>query len=91
MSHYIYTKEGAANALGLSNINNLNYYIKKAQEAGAEPSKIMGGVEYFDVDILKKPPSDNYIKNFKQFIEKQIKKRKRGKHLQLRLFEDDMF
>ena len=91
MPHYIYTKRGATDALGLSNTNDLNYYIKKAKIAGVEPSKTIGGVEYFDVDILQNTPSNNYLKNIKQFVKKQIEKRKNEKHLQLQLFDDDIF
>jgi len=87
MPHYVYTKEGAVEALGLKDVKSLNYYIKKAKAAGINPSKITGGVEYFDVDILQNAPSDNYIKNIKQFVKKQMEKRKRGQHLQLRLFD----
>jgi len=91
MPHFVYTKEGAADVLGLGNVNSLLYYIKKAKAAGVEPSKTIGGIEYYDVDILLNTPSDNYLKNIKQFVKKQMEGRKRGKHLQLQLFDDDIF
>ena len=91
MSHFVYTKEGAANTLGLSSVNSLLYYIKKAKTVGIEPSRTIGGIEYFDVDILLNTPSDNYLKNIKQFVKKQMEGHKRGKHLQLQLFDDDIF
>jgi hypothetical protein len=88
MPHYIYTREGAADAMRLGSVNNLKYYIKKAKAAGCEPSKIIGGIEYFDMDLLLDPPaSDKYINNIKVFVKKQMEKRKKGAHLQLRLFE----
>jgi len=88
MSHFIYTREGAAQALGLRNVSGLSYYIKKAKAAGEEPSKIIGGVEYFDLDILENAPVDNYFNNIKMFIKKQMENRKNTKkHLQLKLFD----
>lgn len=89
--HYIYTKEGAVDALGLRDVKALRYYIKKAKAAGVEPSKRIGGVEYFDIDILLNTPSYNYLKNIKKLVKKQMEGRKRGKHLQLYLFDDDIF
>lgn len=84
MAHYIYTKEGAVKALGLNEVGKLNYYIKKAKKVGDEPSKIIGGIEYFDIDILKNP-TENKIK---LFVKKQIKNNaKKSKRLQLQLFE----
>ena len=50
--HYIFNREGAARALGLRNIKELNRYIKKAKNANVEPSKKLGNTEYFDVDLL---------------------------------------
>ena len=88
MAHYIYTKGGAAEAIGLRNAKALNNRIKRAKAAGCEPSKIIGGIEYFDMDLLLNPPTnDKYINNIKAFVEKQMRKRKKGAHLQLRLFE----
>ena len=93
MPHYIYTKDAAIEALGLRKKSTINRYIKRAKKNGAEPSKILGGIEYFDLDLLLNPPknkeNDSSIKmNLEKFIEKQIKERKRKKPLQLRLFFD---
>ena len=43
--HYVYSKQGAANALGLSSINQVNRYKKNAIQAGKIPCKIIGGIE----------------------------------------------
>jgi len=89
MAHYIYTKGGAAEAIGLRNAKALNNRIKRAKAAGCEPSKIIGGIEYFDMDLLLNPPTnDKYINNIKAFIEKQMKNRKGKKPLQLKLFDN---
>ncbi|MFA6195271.1 MAG: hypothetical protein WC656_01350 [Sulfurimonas sp.] len=50
--HYIYNKDGAALALGLSDSCQLKRYKDKAIKAGAMPCKIIGGVELYDIDIL---------------------------------------
>ena len=52
MSHYVFTKEGAAQILGLKNIKQIERYRKKAIENGLIPSKTIGGLEMFDIDIL---------------------------------------
>ena len=51
-SHYIYNREGAAAAMGLSNANQLKRYKDNALEAGLQPSKIIGGIEMFDISVL---------------------------------------
>jgi len=52
MSHYIYTKEGVQFAMGLNHITEVNYYLKKAEKLGLKPSKVIGGVELYDIDIV---------------------------------------
>lgn len=90
MPHFIYTREGVAEALGLKKMSSINRYIKKAKKLGVKPSKNIGGIEYFDIDLLKNPPKQKNKKNLnlEKFIEKQIKERKRKKPLQLRFFFD---
>jgi hypothetical protein len=64
--HYVYSKQGAANALGLSSINQVDRYKKNAIQAGKIPCKIIGGIEMYDIDILryksktKRITSNNY-------------------------------
>ena len=54
--HYVYSKEGASLAMGLTEKSDINYYIKKAKKLGIENmSKIIGGIEYFDIDMLENP------------------------------------
>jgi hypothetical protein len=54
--HYIHTREGVAEALRLKSNRQLPRYIKKAKELGLENiSKILGGIEYFDPNMLKNP------------------------------------
>jgi len=52
MSHFIFTKEGVQDALGLSSLTAVDYYIKKAKKKGFKPSRIIGGSELFDIDML---------------------------------------
>jgi hypothetical protein len=55
MSHFIHTKEGAAIALGLRSVAEVNYYVKQAIKAGITScSKVICGTEYFDVELLLK-------------------------------------
>ncbi len=64
--HYVYSKQGAANALGLSSINQVDRYKKNAIQAGKIPCTIIGGIEMYDIDILryksktKRITSNNY-------------------------------
>jgi hypothetical protein len=51
--HYIYYRDGAALALDLS-LDAFNKRVKKAIQLGYEPSKNIGGVEMFDIDVLMK-------------------------------------
>ena len=51
MPHYIYTKEGVAGAKGID-IARVEKYKKRALSNGFQPSKIIGGIEYFDFDEL---------------------------------------
>ena len=90
MPHFVYTKEGAAEALGLKKMSSISRYIKKATTLGVKPSKNIGGSEYFDIDLLKNPPKQQNKENLnlEKFVEKQIKERKRNKTLQLRFFFD---
>ncbi len=51
-NHYVYNREGASLALGLSSVNQVKRYIDNALKAGLQPSKIIGGIEMFDISIL---------------------------------------
>jgi len=53
MSHYVHSKEGAQMALELTTLKEVDYYIRKAKKANKIPSKIIGGTEYFDIEVLK--------------------------------------
>ena len=54
--HYVFSKEGASAAMGLTEKSDINYYIKKAKKLGIKDmSKVIGGIEYFDIDMLENP------------------------------------
>lgn len=54
--HYTFTKEGAAVALELNSTKQILYHIKKAKKLGLENiSKYIGGIEYFDANMLENP------------------------------------
>jgi len=55
MKHFIFNRDGVIEALGLNSLDSFNYYIKKAEKQNAEVSKIIGGVELFDIDTLEHP------------------------------------
>jgi len=78
MRHYIFTKEGVMQELGLKNISEVARYIKSAKAKGLVPSKIVGGVEMFDIDILqnKIPELTHYEMGY---TESQIKTFQDGK------------
>jgi hypothetical protein len=50
--HYIHDRYGVAIALGLSNVSQVKRYKNNALKAGLQPSKVIGGVELFDISIL---------------------------------------
>jgi len=52
MSHYMFTREGATQMLGLKNPKQIERYRKNAIDKGLVPSKLVGGIELFDIDIL---------------------------------------
>lgn len=52
MAHFVYTKEAAADSMGLTSTKQISYYINQCLNKGIDPSKRIGGVEYFDVDML---------------------------------------
>ena len=68
--HYVYTKEGITDAIGLKSVSQINKYKRDAIKAGYIPSKTMGGTEYFDFDqITQFGHAENFLSNE---IEKQI-------------------
>ena len=86
--HFVYTREGVARAMGLRSVNGLGYHIKKAKQLGVNPSKIIGGVEYFDIDIVEDPESfatEEKLREVREFVEKQIREHP-NQRLQLSLF-----
>lgn len=82
MQHYIYNIEGVAAALGLAKPYQVKRYKDNAIKTGVQPSKIIGGVELFDIDMLMNP--QKYIQ---PEIEKQpiLREQKRAR-IQLLLF-----
>ena len=70
MSHYIYTKEGVQDFLGLKNTKEVRRYKQNAIKAGYKPSKIIGGVEMFDIDILLQ--KDKVVNNY-NYSKEQLK------------------
>jgi len=87
--HYIYTKEGAAEAMGLRKSMELNYYIKKAKRVGLEPSKMLGGIEYFDLEMLVNPlryAAQKQKREIEQNISKQLLEHQGESRIQLSLF-----
>ncbi len=52
MAHFVYTKEAAADSMGLTSVDQIRYYINRCLNQGIKPSRKIGGVEYFDVDML---------------------------------------
>lgn len=54
-THYIFSKEGAMETLGLNSLSSLDYHIGKAKKLGVIVSKLIGGVELFNVDCLEYP------------------------------------
>ncbi|WP_152184445.1 hypothetical protein [Sulfurimonas indica] len=84
--HFLYTREGAEEALG---INDLSYRVNKALKAGIKPSRTIGGIEYFDLDALIDPyalSQREYKKEMDYFVEKQIKQNGDVYHFQPSLF-----
>jgi len=80
MRHYIFTKEGVMEELGLKNIREVTRYSKNARAKGLVPSKIVGGVEMYDIDILqnKMPELTHYEMGY---TESQIETFQNGKLL----------
>lgn len=62
-AHYIHTIDGVMTALGKKKAGDLNYYFKNAREKGIQISKIQGGIEYFDLDLLRTAGSRSKAKN----------------------------
>lgn len=78
--HYIYTIEGIKNALELKTNEQVKRRKKTAIKEGFVPSKIIGGVEYFDyaqLEMMGEPL--NKKEEFKTMINK-------NSHVQLLLF-----
>jgi len=69
--HYVHTKDGACQAIGLNTNSELARYKRNAIQEGYEPSKVIGGTEYFDIEqLLQNGDAEHFLE--KQ-IEKQIK------------------
>jgi len=79
---YVYTKEGIANVKNIR-IGRISKYEKEALKKGYKPSKVIGGIKYFDFDELfmltKKPKK---ITN---------KKSQKAKRIQLSFYDIDDF
>lgn len=71
-AHYIYTKYGAFLAMGLRDESRLDYHIKKVKKMGLKVSKIIHGIEYFDIDILTNPKNYIFKKDKTKVIKKQL-------------------
>ncbi len=86
MQHFLYTRAGAEIAL---NTKSLNYRIKAAKKLGLTVSKTIGGIEYFDLDVLENPQTileAKEISTLETSIKKQIQSRKSSSRLQLVMF-----
>jgi len=70
MSHYIYSKEGVQEFLGLKTLKEVNRYKRNAIEAGKVPCKILGGIEMFDIDILLQ---NNKVVKYTNYSKKQLR------------------
>lgn len=53
MLHYIYNAAGVMRLLGLKKTNQVAQYKKRAAKKNVKVSVIKGGVEYFDIDLLR--------------------------------------
>ena len=65
MYHYLYTRDGIADIKGID-ASRVTKYEKKAIEKGYKPSRVIGGVRYFDYNelfMLNDPPIVKAIKN----------------------------
>lgn len=49
---YLFTKEGAQDALGLGEINEVTKKANEAIKFGFVPFVMKGGVEYYDLNVL---------------------------------------
>jgi hypothetical protein len=76
MYHYLYTKEGIADIKGID-ASRVAKYEKKAIEKGYKPSRVIGGIRYFDYDelfMLNDPPIIEAIKAKREKRKKVVKK-----------------
>lgn len=90
--HYLYTKEGVAEVLGLKDIRKVNRLVEKVKNLGINASKKKGGTEYFDIDALLNPKE--FIEtesvdtdDIKVIVQRQIESKGGRKRLQLCLFD----
>jgi len=58
--HYLFTKDGACSALGVTQ-STFNKKLRKAEEFGIEICKMMGGIKLFDIDCIEYP--EEYIQD----------------------------
>jgi len=79
--HYIFTKEGAAEALNYKRVSQVEAPAKKAIKLGIEVYKVMGGIKYFDIDMLRYP--ENYVLKEEEFFDIE---KKNSVYIQLTLF-----
>lgn len=78
--HYVYSLDGIMAALELNSKDQVKRRKQSAIKEGYVPSKIMGGIEYFDYDQMEKegePPMKK--EEYKGVMNK-------NRHLQLLLF-----
>ena len=87
--HYVYTKKGAAEAMGLRRAKEVDYYAKKAKRFGLKPSKMLGSIEYYDLEMLQNPISYAVRKQKKEIeesVSKQLLEHQGESRIQLSLF-----
>ena len=80
--HYIYTKEGASEALNYKTVAQINAPIRKAMSLGLQVCKTRCGVEYFDIEMIKHP--EDYLPEEEQVAVVEVKEKR--VHIQLTLF-----
>ncbi len=81
-SHYVCTKEGISNVLGLSSVTEVARYERTAKKEGFIPFIICDGIRYYDYDqLLRQGDAPNFLA---KAIEEQIKEA-HEKHVQLTL------
>jgi 6-phosphogluconate dehydrogenase len=67
MSYCLHTAEAVVDIMGLKTTSEISFYKKRALENGEPASMIKGGIEYFDISLLKKTKTQ---------VKKELKEKK---------------